>query len=429
MSERFSPDREGEKFTSKKKKIGLEKAQTGRAEQKISQEQRDIAPPLAMEFRHQMAVAGFEIEQAFSEGKLLSFSENTPGSVILDEQEEMIREMREKLEGVYFSQDTTGRNDRKKLPATLEKRFSIFTGGMRRYAQESRRVQAAESSLSAAIGSHQPDELGAYFFLDRMGESGRAPRGRVTVYAQEAYLIVAIEDPLDFAYFLAGKGDALTNQERTHGEASSGFYRTNIQVDHYNFPCLVLKMDLPNDAATHPFSERWQNEPAHVREVVLHERQHFINDTAFLNFPEEVESAALSKRGEEEYRITNQTGLRAAKDELLARLREESSSPDFCTDFFDDQLYLYIKEYFIRSERPKVRALLKDIKKELERIYASRNKDTRGTVDLFGGEKNRALLVHHLVDIPLTYFPEALRQIGEFYKQKPELLFPQSSSV
>lgn len=100
-------------------------------------------------------------------------------------------------------------------------------------------------------------------------------------------------------------------------------------------------------------------------------------------------------------------GLNGVKDELLARIRD-GSDPNTTTDFFDSELYTYLRESFSPDERQEVDTLLRNIESEL--------KNTRGIFDY--PSDARAILVYHLIDIPLLKFPERIRAVTDFINSR-----------
>lgn len=147
--------------------------------------------------------------------------------------------------------------------------------------------------------------------------------------------------------------------------------------------------------------------------TVLHERQHFINDSILQNFTG-IESRIVPPKkdfpllagGTNEQKARVRKGLGWVKDELLARIRDGSDSIRV-TDFFGTNLYKYLSDEFLEDEQKEVSALLKKIESEL-----------KSALGLFIDGQSRGILVYHLVDIPLLRFPERIRAISAFYNSK-----------
>ena len=92
----------------------------------------------------------------------------------------------------------------------------------------------------------------------------------------------------------------------------------------------------------------------------------------------------------------------------MARIRD-GSNPKRATDFFGLGLYKYLRDSFSSDEEQEVDTLLRNIESELKNAH-----------DIFGypSDARRAILVYHLIDVPLLKFPERIKAVVSFINEK-----------
>lgn len=238
-----------------------------------------------------------------------------------------------------------------------------------------------KEKLKAAGKEPTRSEMGAELFRQRTGENPKRPVGGVR---EGGYFILAFFNDDDYFKFI----------ERLDRDESAGQFHRAMR-----FPNMTVDVVLSRDG----FSNR----------TILHERQHFINDSILQDFtgiesrivPPKKEFPLLAD-GVNEQRARVIEGLVGVKDELLARICDGSNSIR-ATNFFGIDLYEYLTDEFSEDEQKEVSLLLKKIELELKSVLG-----------LFADNQPRGVLVYHLVDIPLLRFPERIKAIVEFYNLK-----------
>ena len=261
------------------------------------------------------------------------------------------------------------------------------------YIIEKVTAQRAEQELKKGIeedGKKATDkEMGSSLFTMRMG---KLPRGNVEAVRQEGYFVIACFDDEDYKDL----------SEDSDKEESGGRFKYKMNFGAFQVDTLLIH-------------KGW------VNVIFLHERQHFINWSVFNNFTGFSQNTVVNKKGfpllseglhiehgnPTEKNIKISEGLNYVKDELLARIRDRSD-PETATIFFNLDLYKHLQDDFSPEEQQEVNMLLKKIESEL--------KNTHGIFDYISDA--RAILVYHLIDIPLLKFPERIRAATNFIDLK-----------
>lgn len=324
-----------------------------------------------MEMRHRNAMTAFKIEKILSQERP---SDEYP-TTRTPENIKVKKEAHEALEPILDSLSNAG----------YLRKSEYIKKAIDGYFVSKITAQRAELELKEKLQGEgkepTPPEMGSELFRQRTGESPERP---VEGVRQEGYFILALFNDDDYLKFVEGLD---------RDESEGLFHRA------MRFPNMTVDVLLSRNG----FSNR----------TILHERQHFINDSILQDFTE-IESRIVPPKkdfpllaeGVNEQKGGVRKGLRGAKDELLARIRDGSDSIR-ATDFFGTELYEYLSDEFSEDEQKEVSALLKKIESEL-----------KSALGLFTDNQSRGILVYHLVDIPLLRFPERIKAIVEFYNSK-----------
>ncbi len=335
-------------------------------------EQRDKRWMEYMEARHQSAKQGVQIEKILSEE-----SPSQLGSARAHHDEYTRGKARRTLEYVLSKMsDDKYQAHHKDLEETIE-----------RYLLNRDRARIAEfqwqEQLSAEGTSNDPQSMGDKIFYIRLQ---RRPKGVVEASRKEAYFVLTFENDQDYLDFL-GNPDL---------NASGGTFHRAMQLQHLDVDVVCIRGK----------QDHWR--------VLNHERQHFINDTIFNKFvgiddsnvPPNKDYPVLTRNYRSRTDIIGD--LQTVKDEMLARIREAGNALH-CTSFFNKPLYAHLKEKFQPNELPEIDRLFDSINFELVHLFSNQ---------LIDNAHLRALLVYHMVDVPLLRFPERLRALRDFYEAK-----------
>ena len=220
-------------------------------------------------------------------------------------------------------------------------------------------------------------EIGLELFQQRTGAS---PKKSVEGVRQEGYYILTFSSDGDYLKFVAGSG-----QDESTGIFHQATRFPNMTVD-------VVLNRYESKSRTIPYT-----------------RQHFI-DSLMLDDLIKIESGnVLSNQADgdvDKQKESVTKGLGGVKDELLARIRDGSDSLH-ASDFFGSNFYKYLSNKFSADEQKEINILLKKIELELRSVF-----------HLLRGPRARGILVYHLIDIPLSQFPEQIKAVVEFYNTK-----------
>ena len=343
-----------------------------------------------MEERHRNAITAFRLEQFLSKEEPLNGEYPTSRT---PENREKIEVSREMLTPIL---------DRLLKAGLITKKETIELA-VDAYIEAKVMAQRAEQDLEE-LAEHSgekpsPQEMGSKLFTMRMGKS---PKGKVEAVRQEGYFMIACFDDEDYKE-LSGDSDK---------EESGGRFHQKMSFGGLNVDTLLIRGYRTNS-------------------IFLHERQHFINGVIFggfagfsqqlinkNNFP--LLSETSRRYSSHEPVLSNQElktkykdidviqGLNNVKDEVLARIRD-GSNPKRATDFFGLGLYKYLRDSFSSDEKQEVDTLLRNIESELKNAH-----------DIFGypSDARRAILVYHLIDVPLLKFPERIKAVVSFINEK-----------
>lgn len=335
-------------------------------------EQRDRRWMAYMEARHQTAKHGVQIEKILSEESPSEF-----GSARAHHDEYTAGKARSKLHDVLRSMsDKTYWAKHDNLEQTIE-----------RYLRSRDSARIAEfqwqEQLRAEGRQHDPQSMGDKLFYLRLHQR---PLGVVEASRKEAYFVLTFENDQDYLDFLGNP----------NLETSSGVFHRAMQLQHLDVDVVCIREK----------QDHWR--------ILNHERQHFINDSVFNKFagidesdvPPNKDYPVLTREYRSKKDVIND--LQQVKDELLARIRE-SGDALHCSSFLDIPGYAYLKEKFRPNELPELDQLFNNINFELVHLFSNQ---------LIDNTHFRALLVYHMVDVPLLRFPERLRAVREFYETK-----------
>ncbi len=271
-----------------------------------------------------------------------------------------------------------------------------------------------------------PENLASIVFFRRVG---REPKGKAVLYRKEAYFIVYFENEEDFYSFKLGK-DVVSQSdiEKYDLREAVGCYYNSYMLgpDVLMADCIIVK-GIP------------ESNPA-FESIVAHERQHFINngplelfrefEKSWLKIEEISETRLL-----EESSIARKMDLRGMKlnlapikDELLARIREGADA-ERCAAFLEDEAYSYLLNTTISSYVTGGEKRYEKIFSEEEELYLGRlMRKIKAALDailpIFDNDEKRAVLVYHLIDIPLHRIPDWLKTLEDFYSRPPGDILP-----
>ncbi|OGI77227.1 hypothetical protein A3B85_02050 [Candidatus Nomurabacteria bacterium RIFCSPHIGHO2_02_FULL_37_13] len=324
-----------------------------------------------MEMRHRNAMTALKIERILAQEEQ---SDEYP-TTRTPENIRVKKEAHEALEPILESLSSAG------LTRKAEHVKEVVDG----YFVSKITAQRAELELKEKLKEEgkepTPQGIGSELFRQRTGVNPKKP---VEGVRREGYFILAFFNDDDYLKFVEGLD---------RDESAGLFHRA------MRFPNMTVDVVL----SRHGFGNR----------TILHERQHFINDSILQDFtgiesrniPSKKEFPLLAE-GVNEQRAGVRKGLGGTKDELLARIRDGSDSVR-ATDFLGTDLYEYLSDEFSEDEQKEVSLLLKKIESEL-----------KSALGLFADNQSRGMLVYHLVDIPLLRFPERIKAITEYYNSK-----------
>lgn len=233
-----------------------------------------------------------------------------------------------------------------------------------------------------------PQNLGQHLFSQRVGKS---PQGLVFAERQEGYVVIKCENNEDYL--------AITREDPNKPELHSwGISSKAMEFQSIRIPVLVMK-------------------PPFETSLLMHERQHFINNSVLTTFStSESPTYTVNFKYPFLYEHTEflsefgKLDLQRIKDELIAHIRDGSFA-DRCTDFFQKAIYANLTEPFTEQAQAEIQRLMGSTQDELSSLF--------NLVDpnyYFAPEKGRALIVYHLIDVPLTQFPERIRAIRKYYQ-------------
>jgi hypothetical protein len=233
---------------------------------------------------------------------------------------------------------------------------------------------------------------------------GKRPTDHVKASLVEGYWILRFDNPTDFQKF--------TKETDVNTGLAAGIF-SKFRVFE-GIPINIIAVNPDNNTMD--------------EEIVIHERQHFIHHLLFdfdglIEFPLQriIKDVATYPTLSRLYEKSDALGyidrphvqrvykgLLIIKDELLAYLRDGSSFRD-ALSFLEDKIYGHILENFIPEETEEINQLMSDIRKALYKLPLE-----------FDSLNGRALLVYHLLDVPLHKMPQRIKYIAEYYKNESD---------
>jgi len=230
------------------------------------------------------------------------------------------------------------------------------------------------------------ENLGEHIFYLKTGEN---PVGEVRAQKKEAYFVIECYEDADKM--------KLFEEDEEYFSKVGGFHYEIFSLGDKGINVVFIN-----------YHEK-MSDPALVEQ---HERQHFLNNTVLKTFFE-IESmdysnsdySTLDNALESNKEFIIKRALREVKDELIARIREELSAPERCTNFLGKEIYEYLSRQFTRDELLDMEKLMKDISAELKKVFF-----------YFTSAEERTCLVYHLSDVPLTKMPQRLESLANFFK-------------
>ncbi len=222
-----------------------------------------------------------------------------------------------------------------------------------------------------------PSDAGRALFIRMMGLE---PRGSVFLSQLEGYILMDFSDESDLQAFT-----------QTKGIAAGGWFQHEREfvLQGERFPVVSVNSSKGNR----------END----RLVLLHERQHFVNQK-LLGFFYKDEPAPRS--GGEIERIAE----RKVKDEVLAYMRNGSSGQQI-QQALGGHLYLDLFDDLNEDEKSRIHQSLQDIAMQVDTFAEN-----------FASEAARGLLVYALIDVPLSKMPNWIRAIGEHLESVPWII-------
>lgn len=347
----------------------------------IDPEKRDRKRELMAE-RHQSAVTALELERILSEEQPITEYPTSRSP----ENKEILARASTKLKPILDRLSEAGLISQKETVEHLANKYIVEKVTAQRAELDLKEQLRAEGKEATA------QEIGAKLFEMR---TGAKPVKGVEAIRREGYFILAFLGDDDYFKFIGDK----------KLEESGGLFHRAMR-----FPNMSVDVILSRNG--------WTNR------TIIHERQHFINDSIFNNFegferqvPAKTGYPLLARHIRNAHRFDSRTEiarhlqirgyLNQVKDELLARVRD-GGSEKWSTNFFTEDFYEYLRKDFSEEEQEEVLKLLEEIRPELKAAYTyfSYPIDARG------------ILVYHLIDIPLIRFPERVRAIVDYYKTR-----------
>lgn len=255
----------------------------------------------------------------------------------------------------------------------LRERFLQVIEAWDRQSEGHARVQASlERMAQERFGVATPEACGAVVFQGiccaEDFNTTLQPEGSVSSFMRGPFLVVYIPNSHD--------------HDRMGTRGSGGtFHRSRLTTLQYRDEDLF-----PNILMVHGSPETGESQ-----NIVEHERQHFIQHE-WMKPPEGADIFALRTH--------------AMKDEILACLRDGSDGAQI-SRYLRTDLYAHLYAGLDADERKKIEALLAEVVRAIE-----------GVQGFFYTQASRALLVYHLIDVPLTRFPDVLQLLGQYERDR-----------
>ncbi len=239
--------------------------------------------------------------------------------------------------------------------------------------QESCNDDQRLSEISVELcGNSTPPSKGKTLFHEHLG---RMPQGMIDAVHEEAYFIVTCHTAEDYY--------ALRPRQREDIQSGGSYHRSFILPFEAELAPRILLVNASDDL----------NSLSQER-IVLHERQHFINDILF-NVQDRI------------------------KDEIVAYIRDMSSGKELVRAL-NEPLY---KDLFAKLEGKqliKVRLLIDEVGGLLDKIDHLAGAATWGHVGSERQSQIRAVIVGQLTQGTIEELVEKLRQIEKFYRLRAQ---------
>ncbi len=272
----------------------------------------------------------------------------------------------------------------KEIPESLRTRFQGIITEWTHLSRAHKNVEKSLEELAQRQGrSISPENMGIIFYQGTQFIKGQdilqknpeyqlhkeAPEAPISVRMEGPYLAVYVPDDYD--------------HEQIGGTPGSGgtFHRSESITLRYedrelNPNILIIKSKSDTEEAEN---------------TRTHERQHFINH------------AWMKKEAFKDLKTVKEEWM---KDEILAFIKD-GSSPQRIYNGLTSTLYEHLYAGLDEKEKEELKHLLKQTTDAL--------KEARGW---FPTNITSMLLVYHLIDLPLSRFPETLKLLTEFEKAK-----------
>ena len=260
--------------------------------------------------------------------------------------------------------------DEDELPEKIRNKFQDVINDWQEYKEGHSRVYEILRDKAEELFGDQTDQSIGKAFLKGRGEN-LEPSGEITVEARGAFLVVYCSDPKDY-YKIYGKG----------GENSlASFHRPWLTTLEYSDRSLAPAILLIKNSKDGHGSKG----------SVAHERQHFINSRFMI---EEIKQ--------------NKTSFEYAegciKDEILCQIKDGKKESDEIKESLRKNYSYFFEDDSMDDQ-------------ERSRLYYELNKATDALVEIdkyFPTETSRALLVFHLIEIPLSRFSDTVSLLREY---------------
>ncbi len=244
-----------------------------------------------------------------------------------------------------------------------------------------------KSELESPKEINTPEETGKRLF-EHLAK--REPYGVIHFDRSEAYLVMYCTKREDY--------EAIRGLENPEERSGGTFFESRqISVGKLSLP-IVLSVIIGNK----PESEERNR-------IFLHERQHFINHNLLNVFSVDETHRGqkpLGKKETEEY-LNLVDARQRIKDEVIAYIRDQSEGTAIAKALLGKLYAELLEDIPGEEERKNARSDVAEIGHALEEYK-----------DLFFGSDSRALLVYHLLDVPLSQIAKMIEMIGAYYQKK-----------
>lgn len=224
--------------------------------------------------------------------------------------------------------------------------------------------------------------FGRELFLRRTGKDSK---GSVSAMVAEGYIVVRCQNPLDYNAFYDPRLSIASKKGRElrkHG----GTYHRAMPMDFVS----TGSVDMPESVSA---SILLLKEGQSVEEILIHERQHFLNDVLLDHFVVTEKEPSSDE-------------TRYIKDEVLAYIRDGSSGAGLENSLLG-ALYVELFDALPEAEREPHRQYVRDIAQALTTHS-----------DVFEREYGRAALVAQLINVPLHRISAYIPHIATYYRKR-----------